>query len=329
MTRARGAGRPRAILAKANRVEVIRSRRQLGSLAALRVGPRTARRYWTSLQCFFKWMQSEGLLLPGDEDEMDAVVSQYIELTWQEGEGRSFAADTVCGLQWVSPLLKRRLNGSWALLKAWQRSELPARAPPLPVRPLLALAEWLIRASYIGMALGILVAAHCVLRTGELVHLAFGQIVWAEDCASAVLNLGVTKGGARRGACESASVELPWLAAALKAWALTEPGPLVVGVPQHQFRVLFAQGLGAINCGDWGFVPYSLRRGGATEHWRQFGALDRITVRGRWAQAATTRIYINDGLAMLAEMQLPQEPVRELSDALCARFQCSPRLFDR
>jgi len=194
MTRARGAGRPRATLAKANRVEVIRSRRQLGSLAALRVGPRTAKRYQYSLRCLFEWMRSEGLSLPSEEDEMDAVVSQFIELAWQEGEGRSFAADAVCGLQWVSPLLKRRLHGSWALLKAWQRSELPARAPPLPVRPLLALAEWLIRAGHIGMALGILVAAHCVLRTGELVRLAFGQIVWAEDYASAILNLGVTKG---------------------------------------------------------------------------------------------------------------------------------------
>jgi len=102
MTKARGAGRPRASLAKANRVEVMLNRRRLGSLAALKVGPRTARRYWASLRSLFEWIKGEKVALPEDEDEMDAVV-----VAWQEGEGRSFAADAVCGLQWYRSLLRR------------------------------------------------------------------------------------------------------------------------------------------------------------------------------------------------------------------------------
>ncbi len=88
------------------------------------------------------------------------IVCQSIETFWQEGEGRSWAADVVCALQWASPLLKRHLNGSWALLKAWQRTELPARVPPMPPKVVFALAEWLLRQGRQGMAIGIVLAAH-------------------------------------------------------------------------------------------------------------------------------------------------------------------------
>ena len=53
MTKARGAGRPRAVLAKANRRETGQARRALGTLASLKVGPRTAKRYQLALQVLF------------------------------------------------------------------------------------------------------------------------------------------------------------------------------------------------------------------------------------------------------------------------------------
>ena len=327
MTKARGAGRPRAVLAKAGRLETARARQALGTLSSLKVGPRTQIRYQRALHVFFTWMQNEGLALPEEPSELDMIICSFIEECWQEGEGRGLAADVVCGVQWTSPLMKRQLNGSWALLKAWQRTELPARAPPMPPKVVFAVAEYLLRQGWTGVALGVILAAHCILRTGELLSLGFGQLSWADDFCSAIVSLGITKGGARRGAAESVTLELDWLALALQAWARTEPGPLVVGVTQHKFRQLFAEALVALRCADWGFAPYSLRRGGATELWRSTGALGRVTLRGRWAQPATARIYINDGLAVLAEMRLPPEPVNGLSLAFCRRFSCAPRLF--
>ena len=327
MTKARGAGRPRAVLAKASRKANAEARKALGSLASLRVSPRTATHYTKALEVFFNWMRAEDIALPQEPDEFDMVICLFIEDCWQEGEGRGRAADVVCGIQWKSPLLKRQLNGSWALLKAWQRTELPARAPPMPLRVMFALAEWFLRQRRTGMALGVVLAMHCFLRTGELLSLAFGQLSWAEDCRSAIVSLGITKGGARRGAAESVTLELDWLVLALRAWALSEPGCLVVNETHHRFRQLFSEGLAAIRCDEWGFAPYSLRRGGATELWRRTGALGRVTLRGRWAQPATARIYINDGLAILAEMRLPAEPVGELSRAFCKRFGCAYALF--
>ena len=223
MTKSRGAGRPRAVLAKASRLATAQARQQLGPLASLRVGPRTAARYRKALLIFFNWMRSEGLPLPTEVDDFDMVVCQFIETCWQEGEGRSRAADVICSLQWTSPLLKRHLNGSWSLLKAWQRTELPARAPPMPPKVVFALAEWLLRLGQTGMGLGIVLAAHCFLRTGELLSLGFGALSWADDFRSVIVSLGITKGGARRGAAESVKVELGWLGVALQAWAQSIP----------------------------------------------------------------------------------------------------------
>ena len=92
----------------------------------------------------------------------------------------------------------------------------------------------------------------------------------------AVLSLGLTKGGQRQGALESA--------------ALGVEGPL---------RLLW----------KWektckALRPYSLRRGGAT-HWFRHGSLDKLMLQGRWAVPKTAKVYINEGLAILAEIDVP------------------------
>ena len=53
------------------------------------------------------------------------------------------AQDVLSGLQHFEPQLKRRLMQSWHLVKAWQRHEIPSRAPPLTPSTLFMLAGWL------------------------------------------------------------------------------------------------------------------------------------------------------------------------------------------
>ncbi len=47
------------------------------------------------------------------------------------------------------------------------------------------------------MALGIVLAVHSMLRTGELLSLGFGQLSWANDCRSAIVSFEVRMHGAR------------------------------------------------------------------------------------------------------------------------------------
>ena len=64
------------------------------------------------------------------------------------------------------------------------------------------------------------------------------------------------------------------------------------------------ESLSATGLDDHLFRPYSLRRGGATSYFAKHASLDRLLIAGRWQSSKTARVYINEGLAILAELQL-------------------------
>ena len=113
----RGASRPRAVMAKASQLDRLQ-RRRMGTLASFQLSARAANRYDKALGLFFSWLAAEGRELPERTEDFDLHVCAWIEHCWQEGEGRGRAADVICGLPWVGPNLKKRLNESWGLLKA-------------------------------------------------------------------------------------------------------------------------------------------------------------------------------------------------------------------
>ena len=57
----------------------------------------------------------------------------------------------------------------------------------------------------------------------------------------------------------------------------------------------------------FGFLPYSLRRGGATWHFHKYGSMALTCELGRWQNERTARIYIEDAAASLAEIKLSSE----------------------
>ena len=66
----------------------------------------------------------------------------------------------------------------------------------------------------------LLVGAHCLLRTGELVQLTSSVVKFDMAKDSAVISLGSTKSGKRAGVIEGVQVRLPWLTKIIAA-ALT------------------------------------------------------------------------------------------------------------
>ena len=155
-----------------------------------------------------------------------------------------------------------------------------------------------------------------------------GHIQYDAYLTSAVLNLGSTKGSLRRGAQETVSLDLPWLVCLLRA--LTTPlGDEDFVAPRgttsrRQFDKL-AKDAGLESCA---FKPYSLRRGGATELWRKTANLQRVTLRGRWGQDRTTRIYIQDGAAQITTMRIERHrDTMRLANRLCERLNVPMSVF--
>ena len=92
------------------------------------------------MQKFFEYLKRNKISLPSQHEQVDKLASQYIEELWEEGESRYLAQDTLSALQHYEPQLKRRMLESWRLVKAWQKREIPTRAPPLTHATLAVLA---------------------------------------------------------------------------------------------------------------------------------------------------------------------------------------------
>ena len=301
-------GRNKQAVAFESKQKRQQERRRIGRLGDNVVLPGTLERYRKAVINFFMWLFIEGTQIPRKMWDMDPVLSEYIEHLWEEGEGVSFANDAFAGLLHYRERLKHYLPKTRKLLKTWNKKELPARAPPFSISLLFLLVDSLRESGAGEMALGCLIMFFLILRTGELASITRGDIQFAPDNNSFILNLGMTKVGVRSGVAESVTCELPWLTKIMLAWAKGKlPGDRLVSKGIHSFRRCFSNhvsslGLNAhIADASLHFKPYSLRRGGATYHFRVFNSLSRLCVYGRWNNPRTCRIYVNEGLALQAK----------------------------
>ena len=280
-------------------------RKNLGSLKSLTVQPVTKNRYKHSLNVFFSYLKGEGLVLPKKRDDMDSLISDYLEYMWSEGEGRAMASTFLAALQDFDPKLKHMLPGSWRLMRTWTTHEVPVRAPPLTESVLKAMVGWAVFNDHVNFGISLLVGFHGLLRTGELLALQAWQIHMTSPSQPAVINLGLTKSGKRQGAAESVTLTDQSLLNQLWAWKQSVPPHTFLTSKPHQWRDMFVSCLHELKLTPWEFRPYSLRRGGATHYFVKCGSLDRVLILGRWAAIKTAKVYLNSGLALLADLQIP------------------------
>ena len=292
---------------KSDRIAV---RKKLGPLQTLTVQSRTKVRYERSRMRFYQFLKHEGIVLPRRRQDLDPILSEFIEFLWSSGEGRALANDTAARLQDKDPKLKGLLPNSWRLLRTWSINEIPNRAPPFPEAVVQALAGWALGRQDVAFALSLLLGFYCMLRTGELLGLHSNHMSMAKPRQVAVLSLGLTKGGKRLGAAESATLGVLEVLNLLWRWKKSVPANTPLCPPPGRWRKTFSEGLVALKLECFSFRPYSLRRGGATHWFRRHGSFDKLLVQGRWAAPTTAKIYINEGLAILAEMKVPQKSLK-------------------
>ena len=63
-------------------------------------------------------------------------------------------------------------------------------------------------------------------------------------------------------------------------------------------------------------TPHSLRRGGATWHFKRCQHIDVVRSLGRWSQARTAKLYIDEALADSSEAGLSVEGRQQLHTVL-------------
>ena len=193
------------------------SRRSLGSLSTLRVQPRTRARYTAAVDSFFQDLAHQGIALPRRSAAFDEEVAEHLDRLWLGGISRSYAGDVISGLQFFVPGLKGNLRGAWAALSVWQCHEEPDRALPFTDETAEAVAGQALAEGHLQLATCVLLGQRGLLRPAEFCSLDLGGIVFSRDGKRAVLNLGWTKGGQRKGVREGATIEDPLLLLLLRS----------------------------------------------------------------------------------------------------------------
>ena len=138
------------------------------------------------------------------------------------------------------------------------------------------------------------------LRTMELLSLRRWQLQFATDGFSLVIALPLTKGGLRRHAKEAVVLRDPRVISFLRVLkAHLAPDAVLQQGTVPEFRALFKQLVASLGVARLQMQPYSLRRGGATMHYRRFQNMGLALQMGRWADSSVARIYIAEGVEQL------------------------------
>jgi len=289
-----------------SREDRVKTRKQLGALKNLAMSKRVENRYKRALQRFFSFEHACGEHYSTSEVALDLGVSAYIESLWQCGEPRYWGEDVISALSKRVPQLKGFFPGAWQLISAWQKHELPQRCVPLTTDLLKAMCGAAISRGETSMALCLAVAFQGILRTEETYSMAVKDFCFHPVVDNCVLSLPFTKSGTRFNVVESVVIDDPYLVRRLRSHMHGSEGATLL-FPQGSrcFRRLFDELVVLLKLPRaLLFKPYSIRRGAATEFFRLSGSLSRTAVRGRWQNEKTCRIYINDSMSMLGDINL-------------------------
>ena len=278
-------------------------RQRKGKLADLRVSKRILARYRFAVGLILAfWLSNENG--PSVDSNWDRAACEFIESMWAGGEPAYHANDALAGLQHFLPL-KGHLICSWKLVKTWHKLEPPARVLPMHPLLLMGMAGLLWRAGQQDIAALILVGFDCFLRSGELYQLERRDLLFERD--KVVVKLRETKYGQQIGHDQMVLCHSLLACAALnKVCKKLESHDKVLRSNPNTFRKHFAAAAKV-----FGFTErisvYSLRRGGATWSFLQSGSMELCLLRGRWQSSQTARIYLQDAVAGLSDLQLSDE----------------------
>ena len=204
---------------------------------------------------------------------------------------------------------------------------MPQRAPPIPPAVVRGIAGLARVQGRLDVALGVLIGFHCMLRGGEVLGLRFCDCVHFSD--TVVLDLGFTKTGSRKGAREQVTVTDSSLIYLFQYFCRgCNSSEHLVCMSPCNFRKYCSRLLSFFSLGNEGYTLHSLWRGGATHFFRVTGNLSATLERGRWLSVSSGRMYITEGLSVLAHRRIrpaTAAALRKVAEALLRRCQVKVR----
>ena len=303
---------------------VVRERQAVGRLSSRLVRPQTLKNYTEACRWFFALVAMWQVDLGDDWWQLDDVIVEAIEYAWETGKSRNLVGNLLSGMEHYCSFLRQQLKQSWRLWRVWGSYSQPCRAPPFTVESVMAVAHYMWDWGYRPAAILTCVAFSCFLRTMEFVGMQYNQLTFSPSGDRCHLALPRSKGVSRHGGVEGVAVDDALLVRLLRlVTADCNAGDFVIKLTAPQYRTIFDAAVAAVGLPAT-FKPYSLRRGGATWHFRLHGKMSVTMEVGRWSNMRTARTYVNTALMELTEMtDLVSPKVMQASQyfaAILARF---------
>eukprot|EP00435_Cladocopium_sp_Y103_P016610 s1020_g4.t1 len=229
--------------------------------------------------------------------ELDSQVGEYINHLYQEGEAVTRAGWLLSGLRRFYPRLRRELCLAQQWYNNWTREHVPARATPMPWRVAQSMVGLCRHEGWFHLGVCILIGFAFFLRTQELLTLRVSDIEANLNDGSLVVRLERTK--TSRQHLQSLTLSHPALTSLVVTLLSSVSSDWLWPWSSTYFRRCFSSLCDFFHLSSFNFVPYSLRRGGATHFYMCLQALDFVMVQGRWKDQRTCRLYVDDARAML------------------------------
>ena len=278
-------------------------RARVGPLRGCLVRPATLEGYRRACRWFFVQMAVWKVAVASEVWEFDEQIGDAIEFAWETGLSRAHVGNLLSGLEHYVNALRGNLRGSWRLWRVWGEQEVPCRAPPLSLRAMMAICFYMWTWGYPEAALMTCVAYTIFLRTMEFVGMTASQVAVHPKLQLVHIQLPLSKGAARSRGVEGVLLEEPLLVRGLALLVQRKsPGDSLIGLNAAQYRVLFDKAVEAVSLSP-DFKPYSLRRGGASHHFRRFGNISLTMEIGRWSDLRTAKTYVNTALLEFTSME--------------------------
>jgi hypothetical protein len=286
----------------------------------------TLNHYLPAVHLFLNWISTSiSLSQITSISLLDHHLCAYLHHLWESGSGKQAGKNTVHGIMLLFPPARSRLHFSSAALRGWERSAPSVPHPPMSHAVLVVVASALATQHGLATAVGCLLAFDSYLRVSELTNLVREDICLPNDARlglssrfdAVALRLRTTKTGRN----QWVTVKSPAVQALLlRLYERTGPGSRVFPFSSATFRRRLHRTCHAL--GLTGYVPHSLRHGGATHDYLGGMNIEDVMMRGRWASVKSARHYVQQGRALLLGKDVPASLV-PLSNRLGASLERS------
>lgn len=231
--------------------------------------------------------------------QIDRRFASYLRELYDNEGSMQTGENARNGLHLWLPRTKNRLRDSHTILHYWARQRTQQSYPPIPRNVVMLVAVSLARRGELHAAVAVLLSFDCYLRVNECLNLTKADVTIPTDRRlggdiheKTTIHLRKTKTLDNL----SCVVHDPVIARLLHRIVASLPTPASRLFPltetayrEHHFKGTLRR----IGFGHLGFVPHSLRHGGATHDYVIAGMPpDYIVRRGRWASAKSADRYI-------------------------------------